>query len=47
MIKDADHKLLFECIDETYANIVYMNRKERYMNNISRFEEIFDLRRKE
>jgi len=41
LISQVDFDLLRVCIDETYVNIVYDDRKQRYMSNLERFKELF------
>ena len=41
LLKDTDYILLENCIDETYMNIVYEDRKKRYQNNLLKFRELF------
>lgn len=43
LIKDVDKHLLGVCIKETYENIVYDDRKERYLQNVKKFKDMFDL----
>ena len=47
LIRKVDQDLLFKCIEETYENIVYTDRKERYMKNLYSFKKIFDIERKD
>lgn len=42
LIPDINKEQLMKSINETIENIVYVDRKERYMNNLARFKIIFD-----
>ena len=44
MIHQIDKEMLYRCIGETYDNIVYPDRKDRYKNNVTRFENMFKIR---
>lgn len=41
LMQGIDRNLLDACISETYDNIVYPDRKERYNKNLERFKELF------
>ena len=43
LLKDIDRGLLIKCIDETIDNIIYTDRKERYLRNIEKFKNMFGL----
>ncbi|MCG8499825.1 MAG: DUF6036 family nucleotidyltransferase [Firmicutes bacterium] len=41
LIHDVRRELLKKCIEETYENIVYDNRKEKYAKNLEKFKHIY------
>ena len=41
-MSNIDKHMLDACIAETYDNIVYPDRKERYKKNLERFRELFE-----
>lgn len=41
IIGETDQDKLRKCIKETYENIVYEDRKERYNKNLSKFKDVF------
>ena len=43
LLGEVDRDLLFKCIEETYSNIIYKDRKERYIKNLSDFKTMFKM----
>lgn len=43
LIKDINQDMLKQCIEETYHNIVYDDRKERYKVNREKFKAMYGL----
>ncbi|HHW01316.1 MAG TPA: hypothetical protein GXX35_00600 [Thermoanaerobacterales bacterium] len=43
IIGNIDKVLLNQCIKETVENIVYDDRKQRYLTNLKKFREMFDM----
>lgn len=41
LIQDVDYNLLQKCIKDTHENIVFIDRKERYLQNVGKFREMF------
>jgi|SRR5690554_2501990 len=43
LIKNVDRNILLKCVEETVENIVYEDRKKRYLNNAEIFKRMYNI----